>query len=804
VQIQAAQGIQPPHGEQRHGAGNKDIGQGIQNFLWGTTSFSYAQVQKDKHRSFHPKSRTCVFLGYPVDYKGWKCWDPSTNEVFISCNVHFVETEMPGAELGLSGLHYEPLSGVQPGSVGEPAGTVPAPALNLPSVPSVDPASTPSDDSDLDSGSEADIDDFNDPNFAPDRSLSPSGSPAPLPHPDFPPSPSASPEPSSSDSSESSPEPEPNALSPAPPSDARDSRMPPVPGAPYVTHSGCSSCPAGEWWKVDHPYQHARERRSAQCSGSNPESAAEAAIIALEDANSACTLTDAELIEYTFLTCMSAEPRSYKEVMKSDAAGLWHDASQQEYDALNQHDVWELCELPPGRKAVSCRWVYWVKMNADGTVDRYKAWLVVQGFSQKPHLDYTETFAPVAKFVSLRTVLALAAAEDMEVHTMDVSSAFLNGDLDEEIYMAQLEGFAAPGQEHLVCHLKKSLYGLKQSPRQWYQKLHATFVVLGFSRCASDHCVWVWSKDGIKVIIPAYLDDLTIACKHTPTLKHIKEELHKQYEMRDQGPIKYILGIEIIRDQKNWTMYLSQQKHIGDVLARFNMTDAWPVSTPLAKSAPLTKEDCPQSDEDLEYMKSVPYLSTVGSLMYLAVGTRPDIAFALGALSHFNANPGRAHWKQVQHVFKYLAGTWDLMCCYGPGADSTCLQIYSDADYAGDVDSACSTSGHAVFIGKCLVNWSRQPVVAKFTTEAEYIAANEAGSDGVWFWNFTSELDYPHSGATPLWLDNQSVIGVGKNPEHHGRMQHLLPKYHWLREQVEDKVFSFDFFYESGWSYKAT
>jgi hypothetical protein len=481
--------------------------------------------------------------------------------------------------------------------------------------------------------------------------------------------------------------------------------------------------------------------------------------------------------------------------MTRDDAGLWQNASQEEYDALHQHDVWELCELPPDRKAVGCRWVYRIKTNTDGTVERYKARLVAKGFSQKPHLDYTETFAPVAKFASLRTVLALAAAEDMEVHTMDVSSAFLNGDLDEEIYMAQPEGFEAPGQEHLVCRLKKSLYGLKQSPRQWYQKLHSTFVALGFSRCASDHCVWVWAKDGIKVIIPAYVDDLTIACKHTPTLKQIKAELHKQYKMHDLGPIKYILGIEIIRDRANRTMYLSQRKHIGDVLARFNMSNARPVSTPLAKSAPLTKEDCPQSPEDLEYMRSVPYLSAVGSLMYLAVGTRPDIAYAVGALSRFNANPGQAHWKQVQHVFKYLAGTQDLSLCYGPGPDSTSLQIFSDADYAGDVDSARSTSGHTVFIGKSLVNWSskRQSVVAKSTTEAEYIAANEAGSDGVWFRNFSSELGYPPSGPTPLWLDNQSAIRVGKNPEHHSRMRHLLPKYHWLREQVEDKVFSLDY-----------
>jgi hypothetical protein len=265
--------------------------------------------------------------------------------------------------------------------------------------------------------------------------------------------------------------------------------------------------------------------------------------------------------------------------------------------------------------------------------------------------------------------------------------------------------------------------------------------------------------------------------------------------MHDLGPVACILGIEITRDRTNRKMYLSQKKHVTDVLERFQMADSRPVSTPLSKSMPLTKEDCPQSDEDLEYMKSVPYLSAVGSLMYLAVGTRPDISFAVGALSRFNANPGKTHWKQVQHVFKYLAGTKDLALCYGPGQDGTSLQLFSDADYAGDVDSAHSTSGHTVFIGQSLVNWSsrRQPVVAKSTTEAEYIAANEAGSDGVWFRNFMSELGFPQLGATPLWLDNQSAIRVGKNPEHHSRMRHLLPKFHWLREQVEDKVFSLDY-----------
>ena len=738
---------------------------------------AYAHVQRDKRTSFQPKSRKCIFLGYPVDYKGWKCWDPMTNQVFISRDVHFVETEMPGAKHFPHYPRYEPLAGVQPSSVGEPAGTSTPPTLS-PSVPPVEPVSTPSDDSDSESGSNADPEDPPDlSSFAPPVSSEPAPDSAPAP-------------------SSSSPTPGPDseaADSPAPPSGSSETG-PPGASKPYVTRSGRSSRPMREWWVVPHPYQHAKEQRNTRHSTRTPESTLEADIAALETANAGRALSPSELIEYAFLTSTS-EPRSYHEAMTRDDAQLWHVATEQEYNALQEHGAWELCELPPGRKAIGSRWVYKVKLNSDGSVERYKARLVAKGFSQKPHLDYTETFAPVAKFASLRTVLAIAAAEDMEIDHMDISTAFLNGDLDEEIYMAQPEGFAAPGQEHLVCCLKKSLYGLKQSPRQWYIKLHSTFVKLGFSRCASDHCVWIWAKDGVKVIIPAYVDDLIIACKNVPLLKCIKEELKLEYKVRDLGPVAYTLGIEIIRDRANRRLYLSQRKHIGDVLDRFNMADARPVSTPLAKSSPLTKEDCPQTPEDLEYMKSVPYLSAVGSLMYLSVGTRADISFAVGALSRFNANPGQSHWKQVQHVFKYLAGTKDLMLCYGPGQDSTSLQIYSDADYAGDVDSARSTSGHTVFIGKCLVNWSskRQSVVAKSTTEAEYIAANEAGSDGVWFRNFMSELGYPPFGATTLWLDNQSAIRVGKNPEHHSRMRHLLPKYHWLREQVEDKVFSLEY-----------
>jgi hypothetical protein len=504
-------------------------------------------------------------------------------------------------------------------------------------------------------------------------------------------------------------------------------------------------------------------------------------------------LSDQELVEYAFLTSGN-EPRTLHDALQRDDAPLWQEAAKSEYSALLEHGVWDLAECPPNRKPIGCGWVFRIKYNADGSVERYKARLVAKGFAQKPHLDYTETFAPVVKFGSLRTIIAVAAMEDLELDSMDISSAFLNGDLEEEIFMTQPEGFAVPGKEHLVCRLKKSLYGLKQSPRQWYHKLNETFIQLGFRRIQSDNCIYVWAKDGQRIMIPVFVDDLTLAATGRPLMDSIKAELQRKFKMRDLGPLHYILGIQVIRDRSKRLIYLSQAKHIDDVLAKHNMTNCRPVSTPLDKSVTLSNDDSPDTPEETAYMRSVPYLSAVGSLMYLSVGTRPDIAYAVGALSRFNSNPGRIHWQQCQRVFRYLQGTRDLMLQYGGKSDIK-LDVYSDADYAGDLDSARSTSGYAAFVGTSLVSWAsrRQPVVAKSTTEAEYIAANEAGSEGVWFRSFLEELGYPQKSATALYMDNQSAIKVGKNPEHHSRMKHLNTKYHWLREQVEDRTFSLEY-----------
>jgi hypothetical protein len=359
--------------------------------------------------------------------------------------------------------------------------------------------------------------------------------------------------------------------------------------------------------------------------------------------------------------------------------------------------------------------------------------------------------------------------------------------LEEDIYMVQPEGFVEPGKEHLVCHLKKSLYGLKQRPHQWYQKLHETFLDLGFKRCPSDNSIWVWAKDSVKVIIPVYVDDLTLACNNLAALTALKAQLQSKFAMRDLGELNYILGLEVHRNRPNRKIWLSQHKHTLDILQRFHHEHCRPVITPLDPGITLSKAiDMPQEEKD--FMQSVPYLSAVGSLMYLAIGTRPDIAYAVSLLSRFNACPGKVHWNAVQHVFRYLKGTLDFRLELGASpSGGVTLSVFSDSDYAGDTSKALSTTGYVSFIGSSCVSWSsrRQDVVAKSTTEAELYAANAGASDGTWMTQLLEELGYPQGSSFPLLMDNQSSIKVIKNPEHHGRMKHIQTKYYWIRDQVD-------------------
>jgi hypothetical protein len=281
--------------------------------------------------------------------------------------------------------------------------------------------------------------------------------------------------------------------------------------------------------------------------------------------------------------------------------------------------------------------VFKVKENERSEIEWFKARLVAKGFAQKFGIDYEETFAPVAKFTSIRVVLALAAKYDLLLHQMDVKTAFLNGDLDEVIFMKQPEGYVDP--THLashVCKLKKSLYGLKQAPRMWNQTIDDFMIGLGFDKCESDHCVYVMRKpdngDDKMAFVVLYVDDLIIACSSDSMMSTIKNALSKRFEMSDIGELKFCLGMEIARDQENGTLSVRQTKFLNSILAKFGMQDCKPVKTPQDPGLKLTKNVCEDGCKHDETMKGVPYRSAVGAIMYLMVGTRPDLAAAVGAV----------------------------------------------------------------------------------------------------------------------------------------------------------------------------
>lgn len=489
-------------------------------------------------------------------------------------------------------------------------------------------------------------------------------------------------------------------------------------------------------------------------------------------------------------------PRSFKEAMASPDSAKWIDATQAEVDALIANGTWELVPLPAGRKAIGSRWVFLVKRNADGSIDRYKARVVAQGYGQRPGIDFDEVFAPTARLAAVRAILAQGALAGEYIESVDISNAYLNGELEKEyeVYMRQPEGYekTGPNGEHWVCRLIKGLYGLKQSGRLWYHKLGETLEEIGFTQIKSGPSIYIWEHDGVRVILPVFVDDVTLVSSSKSKIAQVKKLLAKKFKVKDLGPISYLLGIQIDYDRNARCIQLHQPQYILDMLSKFNLSDCKPVHTPMDPGTQLSREQCPSTDEETSEMKKIPYMNAVGALMYLAIASRPDIAFAVGKLARFNSNPGQIHWKAVKHLFRYLKGTIDLKLTYRPDTSPLSSEIfvaYSDSDHAGCLDTRRSTSGCLIKMGTGAVSWSskKQTTVAISSTEAEYTAAVATGKEVIWMRSLLRELHFPIDAATPMMMDNQSAIAVTKNPEHHGRMKHIDIQHHWIREKVRDR-----------------
>ncbi|KAE8657094.1 hypothetical protein F3Y22_tig00116997pilonHSYRG00993 [Hibiscus syriacus] len=465
-----------------------------------------------------------------------------------------------------------------------------------------------------------------------------------------------------------------------------------------------------------------------------------------------------DLVSFALIVS-SDDPVTFHDAITSQENDKWMTAMVEEMEALNHN------QTNSNRKKG----------------EKFKARLVAKGFSQQKGVDYDEIFSPVVRHTSIRAVLALVASWDSHLEHMDVKTAFFHGDLEDQIYMRQPEGFTQPGNEHLVCRLKKSLYGLKQSPRQWYKRFDSYMIKIGYNRCEYDCCVYVKSLDyGSFIFLLLYVDDMLIAAKNMDDVIGLKTLLSQEFDMKDLGAVKKILGMEICRDRDSRKLWLSQWGYVKKMLERFAMSSAKPVSTPLANHFKLSSEQCAKTDKEAEDMAKVSYSNVVGCLMYAMVCTRPDLGYVVSQVCKYMSKHGKQHWEAVKWIFRYLKGTVGHRIVFGSQRDNPLVVGYVDSDYAGDLDNRRSTIGYVFTLGGRPICWKStvQSVVALSTTEAEYMVAAEAAKEALWLTGLVKEL------GVQLLYDNQSAIHLAKNQVYRVRTKHIDVRFYKIRELV--------------------
>ena len=477
-----------------------------------------------------------------------------------------------------------------------------------------------------------------------------------------------------------------------------------------------------------------------------------------------------------------SEPKTVKQALSSSHADDWSNAMSNEVNSLKKNNVWTLVELPAGRKAIGSKWIFKQKRDADGNVERYKARLVAQGYNQTYGVDYDETFSPVVRFESIRTIIGMAAKQGLALEQMDVKTAFLNGELQETIYMKQPEGFIEPGKENLVCLLHRSIYGLKQSARCWNFELDKQMKKMGFKQSETDPCIYVQvMKDGT-FIIAIYVDDIILGGLSNAVMKKMKASLSEKFDVEDMGRLHHFLGVKIIQNPQNNEIWIGQSAYSKDLLRRFRMNESKPVDTPFDSSSKLKK-----AQEGEQKCDQQQYQSAVGSLLYLSTKTRPDIAYAVGVVCRYSSNPTSTHWTAVKRIMRYLQGTLNLGLLYTDDADRQCIG-YSDADWAGDTDDRKSTTGYVFMLSGAAISWKskKQTVVALSTAEAEYMALTSTIQEAMWMRNLLTDLQEDISKPTTIFEDNQSAICMAKNRQCKGQSKHIDIKYHFVREKISE------------------
>jgi hypothetical protein len=469
-------------------------------------------------------------------------------------------------------------------------------------------------------------------------------------------------------------------------------------------------------------------------------------------------------------------PKEWKDAVNDPK---WKAAMLEEMNALEKNKTWELVEWPKGKEPVGCKWVYTIKYNPEGKIERYKARLVAKGYTQTYGVDYEETFAPVAKMNTVRTLISCAANLGWNLFQMDVKNAFLHGELQEEIYMHIPPGFNTRQTEGKVLKLHRSLYGLKQSPRAWFDRFRKAVLKLGFMQSNADHTLFYRRCGGKLTVLIVYVDDIIITGDDDQGIEKVKQHLTNEFEVKDLGQMRYFLGIEVSRSSRG--IYLSQRKYVLDLLSETGMSGCRPALTPIEKNHRLTSESGEPVDREQ-------YQRLVGRLIYLS-HTRPDIAFAVSVVSQFMHNPKTHHMDAVNRIIRYLKG------CPGRGllyksCGNLKIECYTDADWAGSLDDRRSTSGYCTFLGGNLVTWrsKKQNVVARSTAEAEYRAMAHGVCEVLWLKIILMELGLFQAGPLMMYCDNKAALDIAHNPVQHGRTKHIEIDRHFIKEKLDQGI----------------
>jgi hypothetical protein len=454
----------------------------------------------------------------------------------------------------------------------------------------------------------------------------------------------------------------------------------------------------------------------------------------------------------------------------------WRQAMQAEHNTLLRNKTWRLVPRPPGVRVIGGKWILKNKLHLDGSLERRKARWVLRGDVQRTGIDFDQTFSPVVKPATIRTVLTLAASYNWPVHQLDVSNAFLHGELKETVYCQQPTGFVDSEHPDHVCLLDKSLYGLRQAPQAWYQRFAAHLRSLGFVISNSDNSLFVLRRGAETAWLLLYVDDIVLTASSTTLLQHIVQELRGVFAMKDLGPLHYFLGIQVCRTAQGF--FLHQQQYAEDILDRASMSNCKPASTPIdTKGKVSAAAGVPLTDQTF-------YRSIAGALQYLTL-TRPELAYAVQQACLHMHEPRDVHWTIVKRILQYVRGTTGHGVLLRASA-STALTAYTDADWAGCPDTRRSTSGFCVFLGDALVSWSskRQAVVSRSSAEAEYPGVANASAECCWLRNLLHELHVVVNKASIIFCDNISAVYLSDNPVHHKRTKHVELDIHFVRERI--------------------